>query len=121
VEIERLVKPDIGGEVQASVEKRESAEHPAELERGDAQKFSQWSNCKGDKKKAQRPVAGGVGNLLDRISAQADSPGAHVGRSGTKEFPQQHGQRRQAGDEDGDFDPANHEGQLLVLGCWLLS
>ena len=71
VPVEELVQHQVGGEVQAGVEKRKQAEHPAEPNQrvltGD---FPQRRDRQGDEQEAQRPFTGEMGDFLDRVGGQ---------------------------------------------------
>ena len=70
-EIEKFIQPDVGGEVQARVEKGKQAEHTAETDQiGEAQDFAQRGDGQSEQEEAQRPVAGGVGDELDGIGGE---------------------------------------------------
>jgi hypothetical protein len=66
--IEGLVKPDVGGEVQANVKKSEETEHAAKTdELRHIEYFAKRSDAQRKNKKAQCPIASGMLNKFDRI------------------------------------------------------
>jgi hypothetical protein len=82
--VKEFVEADPGAEVQAAVEKREEAEHPAKTdELRQAQDFPQWSDCQSDDHEPQRPIAGPVGDEFNgvgrevRIEWQSLGQGVH--------------------------------------------
>ena len=97
VEIEELVQPQICGEVQASVEEGEQAQHaPKANQLGQAQQAPQRRDSQCDGQKAQRPVAGGMRDEFDGVRAQVLVEG----------LPGKQQQRRQTEEEDGDLEPS---------------
>src|SRR6266567_2219288 len=118
MEIKELVQPNVGGEVQTAVEKREEPEHAPELDQSrQAQQLSQRSNCQGDEQQPQSPVPSHMCNLLDGVGSESRSPRINVPRSRTKELPQQYCKRQQADNKDPDFDPPNHGTQNVGAGA----
>ena len=106
VEIEKLVQPHIGQEVQAAVEEGEQPEHAAVADQhGHAQQLAQRRDGQRDHQEAQGPIAGEVGDEFDGVGAQILLPGA----------PAQPGQRRQAQQEYQNLGPAR------IVRAWLSS
>jgi len=76
-EIESLVRPNVGEEVQANVEESEQAEHAAEAnEVGKLQELAERRDGEGDEQEAQRPITGEVLDEFDRIGGEFAVTGA---------------------------------------------
>src|SRR5712664_1170046 len=70
-EIERLVRSEVGEEVQGDVEKGEEAKHAAKADEvGELEKFAQRSDEKGKDEKAEGPVSSGMLEEFDGIGAE---------------------------------------------------
>jgi hypothetical protein len=70
--LEEFIEPDIREEMKASIEKREQSEHAAEPDKaGSSQGNTRGCNGQRDEQESQGPVAGRMGNELDRVGSQA--------------------------------------------------
>src|SRR5207302_6806317 len=94
VDVEELVEPDVGGEMETTVEECEQSDHAAYADQpvltGDP---AERRDGEGGEDEDERPVSGRVRDELDGIGAQA----------GMKGPPCQAFQRNQGGQEDRDF------------------
>ncbi len=94
VDVEELVEPDVGGEMETTVEESEQSDHAADADQpvltGDP---AERRDGEGGEDKNQRPVPGRVRDELDGIGAEA----------AMQRSPYQAPQRNERGEEDGDF------------------
>src|SRR5207302_635055 len=108
VDVEKLVEPDVGCEMQGSVEECEQSDHaPDANQPGLACEAAERRDGERNQDKSKCPVAGRVGNDLDGIRAQAA-----VERLPGKAF-----ERDQRGEEDHDFCQAELH---FVIVDWVI-
>ena len=99
--VEKFVEPQPGGQVQQSVEKGIQPEHPPKADPSlPARDPAQWGDGQRDQQKTQRPIAGRVGDDLDRVRAQIAL---------IRLQPEQR-QRHQRGQEYRDFEEFHFQG-----------
>ena len=99
-EIERLVRSNIGEEVQADVGESEETEHAAEADEvRKIEDFAQRGDGESDEQEAEGPIASEVLEEFDGIGAEL----AVVSASGEE------AERRQAGEEDHELGPFGGE------------
>ena len=95
-QVERLVRPDVGEEVQTDIEESEQAKHAAEADQvREIEKLSKRRNRKCEDEKAQRPIAGGMLHEFNGIRAE----------TGMKRAPDKNCEGHQASEEEGGFGP----------------
>ena len=96
VDVEEFVEPEIGGEVQARVEKGEEAEHAAEADQlRHVKELAQGRDGERDHEKTKSPVARAVLDELERIGE----------RAAAKEGPDDGGEWTEAREEENGFGP----------------
>src|SRR6267143_3810320 len=70
-EIERLVRSEVGEEVQGDVKEGEEAKHAAEADEvGELEKFTERRDAKGEDEKAEGPVSSSMLEEFDGIGAE---------------------------------------------------
>jgi len=95
-EIERLVRSEVGEEVQRDVEEGEEAKYAAEADEvGELEKFTERRDAKGEDEKAEGPITGGVLQELHGIGAEIALDDA----------PNQIAEGDEAKKKNGDFGP----------------
>src|SRR5467141_2154487 len=95
-EIERLVRSEVGEEVQGDVEKSEEAKHAAEADEvGDLEQFAERRDAKSEDDETDRPITGAMLKSFDGIDAEVTPD----------ESPQQIGEGNQADHKNRDFSP----------------
>ncbi len=69
---EELIDPDVGREVQRRVKERVQPQHPPQLDQpADSGELTDRRHGKREHQEGQRPPAGAVSDLLDRVGAEA--------------------------------------------------
>jgi len=95
-QIERLVRPDVGEEVQTNIEESEQAQHATKANQvREIEKFSKRCNRKCEDEKAERPIAGSMLHKFNGIRAE----------TGMKRAPDKRCEGHQANEEEGGFGP----------------
>src|SRR5260370_13642144 len=106
VDVEELVEPDVGGEMETTGEESEQADHAADADQpvltGDP---AERRDGEGGEDKNQRPVPGRVRDELDGIGAEA----------AMQRSPYQAPQRNERGEEDGDFCQTQFHFRVCIL------
>ena len=99
VNVEKLVEPDVGHQVQSAVEKGEQSEHsPQSDEPVLPGQFPQRRDRQRDQQERQRAITGRVRDLFNWIGAQL----------GAQTLPDKVAQRHKAAQEDRGFEVAGH-------------
>ena len=122
-QIEKLVQPDIGREMQACIEKSEQTDQPPELDQPrPARDLAQRSDSQRREQENQRPCAGGQSDELNRVCGQPANRSS-LGKARERrqaKHPYDHFQDDYSSfHQSGDWSPFSEERTVCGKGSFL--